>query len=211
MERCSQVSDFVKDRPILSIAAIAAVLTYIIFSLIAFLYFPSGYSPFTNWLSDLGNPVKNPSGAVFYRLSGVLTSIALIPFFVTLFRWNTGDRKMRILLSVAQITGILFAVSFIMTALFPLGVNDSIHSIFSMMLFVFIGFFELFSASAIRRSPTRVNWVPYFGFSIALVNFMLGVSFNFFDFFIGEWIMIGMFIAYIVTLAILQDPRSRLH
>lgn len=116
---------------------------------------------------------------------------------------------MKILLSVAQVAGILFAVSFIMTALFPLRVNNSIHSLFSTMLFMFLGFFEMFSASAIRRSPTRINWIPYFGFSIALVNFMLGVSFNFVDFFVGEWIMIGMFITYIVTLAILQDQRAQ--
>ena len=74
---------------------------------------------------------------------------------------------------------------------------------------MFHGLFEMFSASAIRRSPTRTNWIPYFGFSIALVNFMLGVSFNFVDFFVGEWIMIGMFITYIVTLAILQDQRAQ--
>ena len=205
-----QVSDSDEIRSILSITGITAVLTYIVFSLIAFLYFPTTYSPFTNWLSDLGNPIKNPSGAIFYKLGGILTSIALVPFFVALHRWNTGEKKMRILLSVAQVAGILFAVSFIMTALFPLGVNDSIHSLFSIMLFIFIGFFELFSASAIRRIPNRVKWVPYFGFSIAIVNFMLGVSFNFVDFFVGEWIMIGMFIAYTLTLAILQDPQSRL-
>lgn len=65
-----------KDRSILSVAGITAVVTYMVFSLVAFLYFPSTYGPFTNWLSDLGNPIKNPSGAVFYKLSGILTSIA---------------------------------------------------------------------------------------------------------------------------------------
>ena len=200
-----------KFKSILSIAGITAVLLYMVFSLIAFLYFPTAYSPFANWLSDLGNPTKNPSGAIFYKLSGILTSIALVPFFLGLYRWNTGEKKIRILLVVAQVSGILFAASFIMTALFPLGVNDSIHSLFSIMLFIFIGFFELFSASAIRRIPNRVKWVPYFGFSIAAVNFMLGVSFNFVDFFVGEWIMIGMFIAYILILAIVQDPKIRLH
>jgi hypothetical protein len=198
-----------KFKEALPIAAIGAVLIYLVFSSIALLHFPTAYSPFSNWLSDLGNPIKNPSGAIFYELAGVLTSIALFPFFVLLYRWNTGERKIRILLSIAQVSGILFAVSFIMTALFPLGVNDSIHSLFSIMLFVFIGFFELFSASAIRRIPNRVKWVPYLGFSIAAVNFMLGVSFNFANFYFGEWIMIGMFIAYTLTLATLQDYRIK--
>lgn len=198
-----------KNRSILSIAGITAVLIYLAFSSIAFLYFPNTFGPLTNWLSDLGNPIKNPSGAIFYNLGGLLTSIALVPFFVGLYLWNTNDRKMRILLSLAQVSGIFFAFSFAMTALFPLGVNDSVHSLFSIILFIFIGFFELFSASAIRRSPARIKWVPFFGFLVAIANFIIGISFNFADFFVGEWIMIGMFIAYTLVLAIMQDPKSR--
>ena len=75
-----------KFKSILSIAGITAILLYMVFSLIAFLYFPTAYSPFANWLSDLGNPTKNPSGAIFYKLSGILTSIALVPFF-----WGSID------------------------------------------------------------------------------------------------------------------------
>lgn len=94
-----------------------------------------------------------------------------------------------------------------LSSLFPLGVNDSIHSLFSIMLFIFIEFFELFSTSAIRRIPNRVKLVPYFGFSIAIVNFMLGVSFNFVNFFF--WRMDNDWNVHFIHCCIGNISRSR--
>ena len=60
------------DWAVASSAGIAAVVVYLIFALVAFLKYPGAYGPLTNWLSDLGNPLDNPSGAIFYRLGCVL-------------------------------------------------------------------------------------------------------------------------------------------
>jgi len=75
------------------------------------------------------------------------------------------------------------------------------------MLFIFFGFFEIFMASALRRSPMRVKTLSYLGFAIAIISFMLGVSFIFTGFFFGEWIMIGLLISFIIVLATLQYTR----
>ena len=149
-----------KILSIVSFTGIIAACIYLAFTLVAILYYPQPYSPLTNWLSDFGNPIKNPSGAIYYNTGGVLTSITLVLFFAGMYKWNIGDKKMKVFLMVSQISGTVFALSFIITALFPLGVNDSIHSFFSIMLFIFIGFFETFSASAIRRNPSHARWIP---------------------------------------------------
>jgi hypothetical protein len=190
-----------------SYLAVTAVCIYLAFTCVSLLFYPIAYSPLNNWLSDLGNPTKNPSGAIYYEIGGVLTSITLLLFFAGMYTWNTGNRKMKIFLTLSQVTGFVLALSFMITALFPLVVNDSVHSLFSIMLFVFIGFFEIFSASAIRRNPAQKH-IAIFGFIIAIVNFGLGVSFNFANLFVGEWIMIGLFIAYIITLALTQNKHS---
>ena len=104
-------------------------------------------------------------------------------------------------------SGIVFAFAFLMSTLFPLGVNDSFHSLFSIILFVFVGFFEIFSASAIRRSPSSPKWIFYFGFVAAMVNFAFGVSFNFMNLFVGEWMIIAVFILYLITLALTQNSK----
>jgi hypothetical protein len=83
--------------------------------------------------------------------------------------------------------------------------NDSVHSFFSILLFVFIGFFEIFSAIAIRRNSSSPKWTAYFGFVAAMISFAFGVSFNFMNLFLGEWVIIAIFIAYIITLALSQS------
>ncbi len=186
---------------------IVAAVIYVVFTLVAILYFPKPYSPLNNWLSDFGNPTQNPSGAIYYNTGGILTSAVLVLFFAGMYKWNTGDRKMKTFLLVSQISGIVFALAFMMSAIFPLGVNDSVHSFFSIMLFVFIGFFEVFSASAIRRNPLQKR-LAYFGFTAAMVNFAFGISFNFMNLFIGEWIIIAVFIAYTITLALTQKTHQ---
>ena len=126
-----------------------------------------------------------------------------------MYTWNVGDKKAKVFLRLSQVSGIVFALSFMMSALFPLGVNDSVHSFFSIMLFVFVGFFEIFLASAIRRNPSTAKWTVYFGFVAAMINFAFGISFNFMNLFIGEWIIIAVFIAYIITLALTQSVHQK--
>ena len=187
---------------------IIAACIYLAFTLVAILYYPQPYSPLTNWLSDFGNPTRNPAGAIYYNTGGILTSAVLMLFFAGMYTWNTGDKKAKVFLILSQISGIIFAASFAMSAIFPLGVNNSVHSFFSIMLFIFIGFFEIFSASAIRRNPSKIKWIAYFGFIAAMINFAFGVSFNFMNLFIGEWVIIAIIIAYIITLSITQNRNS---
>lgn len=193
---------------ILPLTAIVAACIYLAFTLTAILYYPLPYSPLTNWLSDLGNPTQNPTGAIYYNTGGIITSAVLIVFFVGMYTWSAGDKKGKIFLTLSQVFGIVFALAFLMSALFPLGVNDSVHSMFSIMLFVFVGFFEIFSASATRRNPSAPRWLVYFGFAAAMINFAFGVSFNFMDLFVGEWIIIAVFIIYIITLALAQRTKD---
>ena len=193
---------------LLSLTGIIAACIYLAFTLVAILNYPQSYSPLTNWLSDFGNPTRNPIGAIYYNTGGIITSAVLIVFFAGMYTWNMGDKKGKIFLSLSQVSGIVFAVAFLMSALFPLGVNASVHSFFSIMLFVFIGFFEVFSASALRRNPASPKWTAYFGFVAAMINFAFGVSFNFMNLFVGEWIMIAVFIAYVITLALTQTVHT---
>lgn len=190
-----------------ALLALAAALVYVVFALVSALYFPAAYSPLTNWLSDLGNPTQNPSGALYYNLGGALTSLVLLAFFASMATWKATDRKTKTLLRLSQIFGLAFACAFIVTVIYPLGVDDQIHSGFSVVLFVCAGFFEIFSATAMRRNAGDKK-LFLFGITVALVNFVFGVSFNFANVFIGEWVMIGLLIAYTLTLALTRKEQQ---
>lgn len=185
---------------ILSYSGIVAIALYLSLTATSYFYYPKSYSPFTNWLSDLGNPLENPSGAVFYNSAGILTGLTLIPFYVGLYRLNNGERKMRVLLIISQVVGILGAFSFIITAIFPLGVDNEVHGVFSVLLFIWFGLFEAFSSTALRRKPSCPRWVIYTGFTIAVASFLIGVTTFFVDFFLGEWITVAMLMIYIIVL-----------
>jgi hypothetical protein len=189
-------------RSTVFIAGIVAIVAYLIFSLVSFLKYPSAYGPLTNWLSDLGNPQASPSGAIYYNLGCILTSLVLIIFFSGLGKWNNGDKKMKTLLTIAQIMGIFSAFSLILAALFPLGTHTTTHSFWSAMLSVAIGFFLTFSATALLKHPDFKRWIAYYAFLAALANFIYGMSGVIgHKFFVGEWVAIGMFIIYVFLLA----------
>ena len=186
----------------LLITSFFAVILYVSFALTAYLYYPNAFSPLNNWLSDLGNPLQNPSGAIYYKIGGVLTSLVLILFFAGMYNLKIEDKRLKFFTWASIASGLLLALSFMVTALFPLGVATATHSFFSIWRFVFTGLFVLFSACAIRRMPSHARWLPPFGIAIAIVNFAVCISFNFVDLYVGEWITVAFFIVYILTLAI---------
>jgi hypothetical protein len=179
------------------------VVIYLAFAVTAYLQYPGAYGPLSNWLSDLGNPIENPSGAVFYRLGCGLTAVCLLAFYAGLTRWNTGDRKMKILMVVAQIAGGLSALALILTAVFPLGTQTDMHRFWSMMLFVLLGFFLTFSATSLLRHPAFARWVAYYGFLTAAFNFVNGAILMAVlgHVYVGEWISVGLFMIYVIMLA----------
>ena len=193
------MSDKSRRWPVASIAGITAAAVYLIFALIAYLKYPSPYSPLSNWLSDLGNPLANPSGAIFYRLGCALAGAALIIFYVKLGIWNTGARRTRVLLTIARCAGVFSALSLIVTAIFPLGASTAVHSLWSMMLYISLGFFLTFSATAFMKNPFFKKGFGYCAFVTAIVNFMFGAILN--QVFWAEWISVGMFMVYVLMIA----------
>jgi hypothetical membrane protein len=185
---------------IILVAGFAAVAIYVVFAAIALVKYPNAYSPLTNWLSDLGNPLVNQSGALFYNLGCIITSLVLIAFYLGLRGLVNDSKRIKILLKMAQITGILSSIFLTITALFPLGSHTSIHEISGKMHVIFLGFFLTFSATVLLRQSVLRKWPAYFGFLTAVVNFVYGAFL--FSVFVAEWVAIGMFIIYVLMISL---------
>jgi hypothetical membrane protein len=187
-------------RVIIVVAGFAAVAIYVVFTAIALIKYPNTYSPLTNWLSDLGNPLVNQSGALFYNLGCVLTGLVLVAFFFGLREWVNGSKRLKVLLTIAQISGLLSSIFLTITAFFPLGTHTPLHAISGKMHIIFLGFFLTFSATVIMRHPLLRKWLAYFGFLAAVVNFVYGAFLH--SVFLAEWVAIGMFIIYVLMISI---------
>ena len=124
---------------------------------------------------------------------------ALILFYLRLGIWNPGSRKTRVILNVAQCMGVFSAVCLIITGIFPLGTSTGIHSLWSMMLYISLGFFLTFSATALMKNPAFKKGFGYYAFLTAAVNFVFGTILH--EIFWAEWISVSMFVAYVLMIA----------
>jgi hypothetical protein len=182
-----------------AVAGFTAAAVYLICAAIALFHYPLAYSPFANWLSDLGNPILNPTGAFSYNLGCVLTGLCLTFFSLGLAIWNNGEKKRRVLVTSMQVAGILSALCLIVSALFPLGTQTLIHTISGKTHIFFAGFFLTFSATILLRRPSTPQWLAYFGFLAAWINFIYGAFLH--AVFIAEWAAIGLFILYVLMVS----------
>lgn len=186
-----------------------AVAIYLICTTISFFNYPLAYSPFTNWLSDLGNPIVNPGGALSYNLGCILTALCLILFYLGLEIWNNGDKNRRRLLTITQVAGILSSLALIVSAVFPLGSQTLIHSISGKAHIFFVGFFLSFSAVVFLKLPYPLKWLAGVGLFAALINFIYGAFLH--SVFFAEWVAIGFFIVYVLMISGNSLKQNALH
>jgi hypothetical membrane protein len=198
-----------RDNSLIWITGFAAVAVYLVCATAAFLRYPLAYSPFTNWLSDLGDPLANPDGAWFYNLGCILVGLCLVGFSLSLRAWDDGGKRSKVLLTIAQAAGVVSALFLIASALFPLGAQTALHQITGKLHIFFAGFFLTFSATVLLRLPHAPRWIAWFGFAAALVNFIYGAFLH--AVFIAEWAAIGLFIVYVLLISAnaFTLPRTR--
>ena len=196
--RLSAVVKAVGGWPISSLFGILAVILYLTFTFISYLHYSEPYGPLSNSLSSLGNPEQNPSGAIFYNAGCILLGVALIPFYLGLRRWNTGENRMKILLTTAQVTGVLSSLSLILSAVFPSGASAA-HGFWAGMLFLSMALFWVLSAFSLLRHPASIRWMAYYGYLVIIVIIAAGVFPEART--AGEWATVALFMGYVVMLS----------
>lgn len=187
---------------------LAAVLYPLLASASYFLY-PRNYSPLQNWLSDLGNTLVDTNGGILYNIGCIATALLLGRFYVGMNAWRTNDRILSRLLSIGQVSGLFASLALILSAVFNIGTHPVLHSRLSMLLTIGLTWFLSFSNAALLRHPGFRKPVGIYGFVAAAATLVYGVFFNTP---LGEWIAIGMFMSYVVLLAVVQakEPAADL-
>ena len=107
-----------KKYPITVIAGFFVIAIYCTFTFISWVLFPTQFSPFDNYLSDLGNSSFNPNGAIFFNLGNILTGCALFPFFLGLHKWYRDELWHKIMVISVQLIGFFSAFAEIMLGVF---------------------------------------------------------------------------------------------
>jgi hypothetical protein len=194
------------------LAGILTFSSYIILSFISFLHFPGQFSPFKNWLSDLGNPDLNFSGAVFYNTGIFLTAVSLSVFFIGLSIWKLETKKVQVvMLRLTQGFGILGSICMLMSAAFP--INDyRVHSFWSQSLYFMLATAFVFSIAALRYFPIVPKWLLGLGLTPAI---LVNLTVVFPKLYWLEWVTVLFLLGYVLSVGLItkraettwQKPR----
>ncbi|MGA9388137.1 MAG: DUF998 domain-containing protein [Candidatus Bathyarchaeia archaeon] len=157
--------------PISSLAGVAVIILYCVFTFSSWALFSTTYSPVTNWLSDLGNssPTYNPRGAILYNLGCILTGIALFPFFIGLYKWYTDEKWRKMSLSISQAVGCLAAFALIMIGVFSED-SGSLHILWSDVFFLLNLVVLILVGASLFTHPRYIKAIAYYGFTVAAIN-----------------------------------------
>jgi hypothetical membrane protein len=155
--------------PVSSIAGIAVIVLYCIFTFSSWGLFPTSYSPANNWLSDLGNSTKNPHGAILYNLGCILTGIALFPFFIGIYKWYTTERWRKASLMITQAIGLGSAFSLIMIGVFSED-SGNLHVLWSNIYFALNLIVLILVGAVLFTHPRVIKAICGYAFIVAIIN-----------------------------------------
>jgi hypothetical protein len=185
-----------------------AASLYLVAAIAARLFYPTSFGPLANWLSDLGNNDLNPTGALLYRLGGILGGAGLLVFFLTLDGRGWGEHRIvRVLSVLVRVFGAVASASFIMTGVFSEDMMP-MHSWFSIVNFAAFGTAIALTGLAKLVGAALPWWFAMlcfvaWGFDVAsailgLVRWL-------------EWVVVAFLVAYVVSNSIvnLKSMRSR--
>jgi hypothetical protein len=161
--------------PLSSIAGILVIVLYCVFTFTSAAIFPRSWSPWP-YLSDFGNTVYNPNGAILYNLACILTGLALFPFYIGLYKWYTKVTWRNILIAITQIIGMASAFSLIMIGVFyenapPAGAHDLWSAVFFMLNLLVL----IFANVSLLTHSKFIKPIAVYGFAVAIINLALVV------------------------------------
>ena len=181
------------------IAGSLAIAAYLCLAVAARAVYPSPFNPTNNWLSDLGNPLMNPSGALLYRIGCILAGFLLVLFFAGLgFLCAGQSKRVSIYMRIAQALGALGGLALLLTGVFSEG-NHPSHSTWSAVLYISFGTAVFFVGLAFVFMPGFSRMLSYLAFAITACDWVMS-AFNKTHFL--EWIVVALMLLFVGCLSV---------
>jgi hypothetical protein len=174
------------------IFGLLSVVIIIIGDIVAYMSF-SGYNFFKNMISDLG---IGPGG-IFFNLSVIISGIIILPYYIHLAKYFSGEKMLNKLRRYALVTSIISCLTFSSLGFFPaLKTNIIIYYIHGTLATISVasglGYLLLFS-TLMLKAKNFSKAQAYHGFIVAAFYFSFLMTWNPFL----EWIMNFAIISWI--------------
>jgi hypothetical protein len=184
----------------------AIVVIFISCTIIAILLFPGSVSPYTVYLSKLGNANISPKGSIFFNLGAILSGFVEIIFYVSIFIYyiNVGRKWW---LTIGLLSGVINGISILMVGVYSQNININAHITWSYL--VFFSFIPLLiSYNVVFWKNTKMSIaISLSGFFDVIVDILLlatilggglepGIGS------IMEWVTIFSYLAWVLLISI---------
>ncbi len=164
------------------------LVVYLTCTFISWALYPSAFSPLTNMLSRLGNPLYNPEGAAWYNVGNILTGLGMVPFFIGFSIWRIDGKKNQVLLvKLAQIAGFVDAFSVIMVGIFAEGMAE-LHGYMGGFYFITNACVLTLAYFAFKSHPQFPRGYSKFCVLVILLYYMNAITLGFVP--LAEWLAV---------------------
>ena len=176
--------------PLTCLAGILMIIINNILIMISWIFFPGAFSIFESTISTLGNSNRNPIGAIFLRLSNILTGILFFAFYFGLFIWDKNDlsNRQRIYLRISILLGFLTGFASIMVGIYSQEYRPY-HLIWAGIFFFLNCFALVMMGMFLHEHPLGIRSIVIINFIIALFHFTLILVLTI-DAIIFEWLIL---------------------
>ncbi|AKB53056.1 MULTISPECIES: DUF998 domain-containing protein [Methanosarcina] len=160
-----------KKMPLTSVGSFLAILIFLISLYASSQLYNGSYSILNNWISDLGNSTKNPTGYIYFDIGCILTGIAIIISAIGLAKWKITNRKQNYLILLSQYCEFLMAFALIMVGIFSEDYGR-VHYVWASIYFILLFVFLIIVNITLKSHPSYIKWIWYYTFVSIFINFI---------------------------------------
>lgn len=179
------------------------IAAYAICCFIAYLLYPTGFSPDASLVEELGNPLTNPAGSLYYNIGMLVVNI---PVFILVGLQMAGGKKLtasydkigKITFYLTGLFLVLFVSFSVLSLLTPMGVDSELNGLLGNLMLLAYELFVVSYIIGVVRERGHVRWEPALGIAVIIANIAL-FGLMLIGFPIAEWIMYVLCWSYIVV------------
>lgn len=166
-----------KKMPLTSLGSFLAILIFFICIITSSTLYNGSYSPFDNWISDLGSSSKNPTGYIYFNVGCILTGISIIIYAIGLVRWKTTDHKKNKIIFLSQCCEVLMALALIMVGIFSEDYG-AIHRFWATVFFILLLIFIAVTNIALKNHINYMIEIWYYTFISITIDLIFMFTFS---------------------------------
>ncbi len=186
--------------PLATITGMLIIILFCIFTLASAARYPGPFSPANNWLSDLGTPLKNPDGNVYFNVGCILTGMCMVVMAAGLGIWNVEGGRKKLLMTLGRLSLVVSALGLILVGIFTEG--TSLHGIMSLIFFLMLVVFLALVSAALWGRRDYSQWSGYYAILVIALNVLFIYTFFAYEHVpIWEWIAVFSALLWVAVLA----------